>query len=205
MLPPLDDPPTAIAITIEDTDTAADAAADAVVAYPADQEESVTYAADQEESQGSFGGADADAAVVAYLADQEESQGSFGQGSPEQGAFDAEVVETYPLFTPEDYASPPRLVCKIFLYVVISPFVLLFYLLPKLASWAAGKCCEGAALLCREINNALSVVADKVYTYALLPIYTYVFSPIGRWLSFLGGKIGEGGSCICQSCSKGFE
>eukprot|EP00518_Triparma_eleuthera_P017265 CAMPEP_0197559488 /NCGR_PEP_ID=MMETSP1320-20131121/21343_1 /TAXON_ID=91990 /ORGANISM="Bolidomonas sp., Strain RCC2347" /LENGTH=398 /DNA_ID=CAMNT_0043120931 /DNA_START=100 /DNA_END=1292 /DNA_ORIENTATION=- len=78
-------------------------------------------------------------------------------GPAEEGTLEAQIESTYPLFTHEDWKSPPRLLLKALAYLLIGPFVLVLYTLPK--------------LLCKKTREFGGWVCDMLL---LLVMYGYI-------------------------------
>jgi hypothetical protein len=84
----------------------------------------------------------------------------------------------FPMFTAEDYASPPRFLLKLFGYIIFGPFVVVLYLLPKFL-WSAFKKLMSAFFkaifkICSATCRGVSAVYNFLHKYVLEPTYNVV-------------------------------
>ena len=91
-------------------------------------------------------------------------------GPAEDGTLEAQIESTYPMFTPEDWKSPPRLLFKALAYLIIGPIVIVFWTLPRLfckkltqfTAWACDIFLNAMALFFRCFCNALDFIWKKI-------------------------------------------
>ena len=115
----------------------------------------------------------------------------------------AEVVETYSLYTAEDYQNPLWFLIKTVGYIILSPFVLIFHLLPKFLNWFAQKLCSALCNLCRLLCNGLLWCMSFFNKYMLTPFNTYVLTPICSGISWLCEITYNGIAWLCEKTYNG--
>ena len=96
---------------------------------------------------------------------------------------EAEVTNTFPLYTDEDYKSPLRLVGKSFLYVLFFPLIFLLFLLPKLLK-----------KLCNTMKWVLGHTCKGMYKLILKPLYKIILKPSYEAISWCCNKLTWGAS-----------
>jgi hypothetical protein len=96
----------------------------------------------------------------------------------DQMPMEADVVETFSLYTAEDYANPLRFLFKTLMYIVLSPFVFMFYLLPMMVKWLCKKIVLCSEASCELLGKCCWATAAFLHTYLFMPIYNYILVPI---------------------------
>ena len=118
---------------------------------------------------------EAEAHVVATLCDEDPNNNS-------NEMIEAEVVNTFPLFTPEDYNNPLRFLGKCILYAIFFPVIFSVFILPKMlkVSWRVTR------TACRKLWNTIGLISKFISENILTPIWNgvgWVFGQIGKLIT----------------------